>query len=304
VDVLGEVLGALALRSQLYFRAELAAPFAVAVPAEPDVIRFHVVARGACHVALASGEATELCAGDLVLVPHGAAHAVADAPGRAPTPLPDAIARSGFDGSAALRHGGDGAVSVLVCGHFAFGAGELHPILASLPPLLVLRGEGSASWAWVEAVVRHIEHETGTPHIGSDAVVRRLSEILLVEVLRAHAAANGDSALAALADPHLGRALAAIHAEPHAAWTLDALARRAGHSRTVFVERFRARLGMTPMQYLQAWRMRTARRLLAHSERSVGEVARRVGYASESAFHRAFRDHFGAAPGAMREPAS
>ena len=297
------MLGALDLRSQLYFRAELTTPFAVAVPAEPDVIRFHVVARGTCHIALDSGEAEQLHAGDLVLVPRGVAHLLADAPARDPVPLGHALAVSGFDGSGPLRAGGGGATSVLVCGHFAFGAGELHPILVSLPPLLVLRGEGSAGWAWVEALVRRVEQEAAVLRVGSGAVARRISEILLIEVLRAHAAADDGSALAALTDPHLGRALTAIHAEPDAAWTLDALARCAGHSRTVFVERFRAHMGLAPMQYLQAWRMRMARRLLARADCSVSEVAHRVGYASDSAFHRAFREHFGVAPGALRERA-
>ena len=33
---------------------------------------------------------------------------------------------------------------------------------------------------------------------------------------------------------------------------------------------------------------------------TVAEVARRVGYASESAFNRAFREQFGAPPGRYR----
>lgn len=299
VDVLGEILNTLELSSQLYFRAELGAPFAIAVPAEPGVIRFHVVAHGPCHIALA-GDTVPLRPGDLVLVPHGSAHVLSDAPGRPATPLAEALESSRFDGAGPLRFGGDAAKSVLVCGHFAFGEAILHPLLASLPPMMLLRSDAGSGYAWIEQVVRSLEGEARNRRIGYVEVVRRLSEILLVEVLRAYADRGDLASLAILADPHLGRALAAMHAEPDRSWSLDELARIAGHSRTLFVERFRARMGVAPMKYLASWRMQRARRLLARPDGSVADVARRVGYASESAFNRCFREHFGASPGRFR----
>jgi AraC-like DNA-binding protein len=54
------------------------------------------------------------------------------------------------------------------------------------------------------------------------------------------------------------------------------------------------------MEYLAVWRMQKAARLLAQAELSVREVARRVGYVSESAFSRNFREQFGASPGRFR----
>jgi hypothetical protein len=46
---------------------------------------------------------------------------------------------------------------------------------------------------------------------------------------------------------------------------------------------------MGQMQYLAAWRMHLARRLLSESPLGLGEIAARVGYDSEAAFNRAFR---------------
>lgn len=300
VDVLGEVLTTLELSSQVYFRAELSRPFAIAVPEQRDVIRFHVAAESPCSIGLPGQEPVTLAPGDLALVPHGAPHVLADDPERPARPLPAVLDESGFDGVGPLVFGGGGARTVLVCGHFAFADPFLHPLLATMPPLLHLRAAEDGSYEWVEHVVRRIEREARSRALGSLEVVRRLSEILLIEVLRAHAGRGDVGALAALADPQLGRALQAIHAEPAADWSLDALARIAGQSRTLFVERFRERLGTSPMRYLARWRLLQARRLLARSELSVAEVAQRVGYTSESAFHRAFREHFGAPPGRLR----
>jgi AraC-like DNA-binding protein len=300
VDVLGEVLSTLELSSQLYFRAELSAPFAIGVPEERGVIRFHVATGEPCWIVLPGREPVRLAPGDLALVPHGAAHVLADDPERAPRPLAAVLDEAGFDGCGPLVHGGDGARTVLVCGHFAFSEALLHPIVASLPPLLHHPGGAAAHHGWIEPVLHHLEHELRSRRAGHVEVVRRLSEILLIEVLRAHVERAGRVALSALADPSLGRALAALHGRPEADWSLESLARIAGQSRSLFAERFRERMGTTPMKYLAAWRMQMARRLLERPGACIGEVARRVGYASESAFHRSFRDHFGMPPGAWR----
>lgn len=303
VDVLGEVLAVLELSSQLYFRAELSRPFAIGVPEQKGVIRFHVAAEEACTIAVRGHEPVTFAPGDLVLVPHGSAHVLADDPERPARPLSSVLDESNFDGTGPLVFGGGGARTVLVCGHFAFADILLHPLVAGLPPLLHLRAQAGSSYEWMEQVVRRMEREVRARPIGYLEVVRRLSEILLVELLRAQADRGDLGALTALADPQLGRALQAMHAEPEADWSLDALARLAGHSRTRFVERFRERVGTTPMKYLVTWRLLKARRLLARADYSVAEVARRVGYASESAFNRAFREHFGAPPGRFRRAA-
>ena len=102
------------------------------------------------------------------------------------------------------------------------------------------------------------------------------------------------------ADPHIGRALAAMHADPTRAWTVELLAREAGLSRSGFANRFSAMLGITPMDYLKRWRMQIARALLATQGASVAEAAEQAGYRSEAAFSRAFKSETGYAPSAYR----
>ena len=54
------------------------------------------------------------------------------------------------------------------------------------------------------------------------------------------------------------------------------------------------------MAYLARWRIRLATNLLEDERLSIAEVAARVGYESESAFHRAFKREMEIPPAAMR----
>jgi AraC-like DNA-binding protein len=82
--------------------------------------------------------------------------------------------------------------------------------------------------------------------------------------------------------------------------TLDGLAREVRMSRSSFAERFTEFVGLPPMTYLARWRIQAASRLLRTSAMSVGEVAAAVGYQSESAFSRVFKQRVGRAPSAWR----
>jgi AraC-like DNA-binding protein len=109
--------------------------------------------------------------------------------------------------------------------------------------------------------------------------------------------------LAGVADPQIGRALAAVHAELDRDWTVQDLARVATMSRSAFAARFREVVGRSPAGYLAAVRMDAALDLLRRTELTVGDVAARLGYGSEAGFSRAFRRHTGAPPGQWRHGA-
>ena len=135
-------------------------------------------------------------------------------------------------------------------------------------------------------------------------MLARVSELLFVESVRRHLATvapDGTGWLAGLRDPIVGRALAALHARPRHAWTVDELARESASSRSVLAERFARYLGVAPMQYLAQWRMQLASSLLLDGQATVADVAYRVGYGSEAAFSRAFKKLVGRSPKAWRE---
>ncbi|MQY37612.1 RCS-specific HTH-type transcriptional activator RclR [Streptomyces sp. RB17] len=92
-----------------------------------------------------------------------------------------------------------------------------------------------------------------------------------------------------------------MHADPAHPWQLEELARAAAMSRTTFAVRFRQAAGVPPLTYLQNWRMSLAARALRQDAVPVAELARSVGYSSESAFSNAFKRTVGVAPRRYRE---
>jgi AraC-like DNA-binding protein len=263
------------------------------------------VVRGSTWVrVIGLDEPMHLESGDLVLVPHGAEHVLADTPDTPCRTVDEVVRLAGFTGRGALVHGGDdnGAPTRLVCGHFAFDDGVDHPLLDQLPPAIVVRWDETVRDSPLEDAFRFIAREAQESRPGHEAVVQRLSEVLFVQALRQWAAqaAPDRGMLAALADARLANALAAIHAEPGARWTLESLGRRAAMGRTAFAERFRDVVGTTPLQYLTFWRVQQAKRLLMETQLSLGQIADRVGYESGASLSRVFRRNTGASPGAYR----
>lgn len=301
-DVLSEVLDTLELESSLYFRAELSAPFSIAVPENRRVIRFHIATSGPCVIRVADGPAITFGPGDLVLLPHGLEHTLSDSAASETHSLTEVVDSSGFDGEGPLVYGGGGEKTTLVCGHLAFSTDVTHPFIETLPMLLHLRRQEGPDYSWIERMLAFTEHESRTKPRGWQGVVERLSQILFLYVLRAHLDESPDSvgAVAALADTRLSAALQSIHSAPATDWSLDTLAQKAGMSRSAFVRRFASAVGMAPMKYLTQWRLSRARHLLVHTDASAGEIGALVGYASEAAFNRAFRDRFEAPPVAFR----
>jgi AraC-like DNA-binding protein len=94
--------------------------------------------------------------------------------------------------------------------------------------------------------------------------------------------------LGALQDPKIGRAIIQIHRDPAHAWTVAALAREAGMSRSAFAARFTELVGEPAMQYVTRWRMYEAVDLLSEEDATVAELTSRLGYRSEAAFSCAF----------------
>jgi len=183
-----------------------------------------------------------------------------------------------------LPHGPEGVD--LVCATVEFGALMQNPLTQAVPPVVVLPlcRDGALSDA-LDLLFR----EAASIHCGRQAVLDRLSEVVIVLLLRHLMDQNlvSSGLLAGLADPRLARAINAMHAHPARAWTLDDLAREAGMSRARFALRFRSTVGQTSGKYLGDWRISLAQSLLRKGK-PVKVVASEVGYESASALARAF----------------
>lgn len=308
MDVLSDILGTLRLRGTLYFSTDFRRPWGLRVPAYRRVARFHLVVRGTCWVRVeGKADPVELESGDLVLIPHGAEHVLADTPDTPCRTMEEVVRAAGFTGRGALVIEGEdgGGPTRMVCGHFEFDEGLDHPLIAQLPPALVIRWEEAVRDSPLEDVFRFIARELQEGRPGHDAVIGRLSEVLFVQAVRfwADRVEPEHGMLAALSDPRLSGALTAMHANPAAKWTLESLGREAALSRTSFAERFREVVGETPLRYLTRWRVQLASRLLAESRYSLERVAAEVGYESAASLSRVFRKETGTSPGAWRRTA-
>lgn len=307
LDVLSDILTRLSLRGTLYFRTSFTEPWGVRVPAFCNVARFHFAHRGEAMVRVAGVPLpVHLAQGDLIVIPHGAAHVLScrhTGPDDA-LPLDDVLSRSGFPGHGTLVWGGEETPrdTQLICGHFALAEGSRHLLFERLPPFIHLRGYGVEAGPWLEATLKVIGAEAGGTRLGGDLIALKMSEAIFAQAIRAHieTAATEDCGVAGFADPHLARALTAFHRAPTGDWTVASLAREAGLSRTGFAERFSNRLGVTPMAYVTSWHMQIAREALAERGLSVTEAAEASGYASESAFSRVFKKEIGVPPATFR----
>ena len=307
VDALTDILKTVHLEGSLYYRSELTAPWGMSVP-ESTAAQFHVVRRGRCYLSIPdeTREPLSMESGDLVLLSHGPRHALADSPATHPIPITDILSQVGRtfeDCHMPLRYGGPGAETHLICGYFEFESGHVHPLLAALPNLIVIRGEGGRPLPWLESILDLLSIEVDSRRPGTETVVNRLTETMLIQILRAYlATASEESAswLQGLKDPQIGQALGIIHRQPDESWTIDSLASTVGMSRSGFADRFRSLIGEPPMQYLTKWRMELAATHLRRSRRSLSEIAGMVGYQAEPAFSRVFKKLWGTSPGAYR----
>lgn len=182
----------------------------------------------------------------------------------------------------------------MACANLRFEGGAHNPISSALPDVICLP---LAEVYGAQEVLSLLFEEAFTQRCGRTALVNRLFEVVMIQVLRQlmETGAVKGGMLAGLSHPRLRNAIVAMHEAPAKDWTLDALADVAGMSRTVFANAFRDALGVTPGQYLQAWRVGLAQQALLHGK-PLKVVAGDVGYGSEAALSRAFKAQLGASP--------
>jgi AraC-like DNA-binding protein len=187
---------------------------------------------------------------------------------------------------------------VLLAGRIALDRAN-EALFAGVLPSRILVRASSPRAAGLRALVEQLLDEQTSALPGSRVASEKIAELLFVQVLRAHLAtadALPPGWLAAVTDTRIIRALRLMHEEPGRAWTLDALAKAAGMSRTRFAVHFRAVAGLAPLAYLGAWRMRLAQRVLLEEDTPVRALADTLGYGSESAFSHAFKRITGLSP--------
>jgi AraC-like DNA-binding protein len=277
------------------------------LPGADHLIAYHVVTSGRCFARMLGAEAIPLEAGEVVVFAHGDPHVMSSGPGMtAEQPSADVLDIA-FAGQMPFHinyaDGGSGSTN-LVCGYLACDSRPFNPLLDSLPPIIKAGDPRSGDGGLLAQFIRLAVVEVAEKRTGGNAVLTKLSELMFIDVLRQFITTlppQKTGWLAALRDPSIMRALTLIHDDPAHDWTLEALARQCGMSRTAFAARFAEVLGMPPMQYIARWRMQVASELLSGGRDNLAGIAERIGYESEAAFSRAFKKIVGVAPSAWRQ---
>ena len=196
------------------------------------------------------------------------------------------------------KSGADRVVTRFIAGHFTFDAAGAE-LLARLMAPTILIHPGQVAAERLGVLLELLKEEANAERAGGAEVVKRLLEVLLVEVLRSPGAGLDTAQpglVAGLADPRIGRALNLLHDDVVRRWTVGELAREVGMSRSIFAARFNAVVGSPPMDYLATWRMLLAKQALLARDVPMPDIAELAGYQSVSAFSTAFRRSTGGSP--------
>lgn len=286
-DAFSEVLQLLKLDVTIYHNAKVCGNWRID---EHNVgaTCFHIVTEGHCSLNVPGYFSGVLECGDLVIFPRELTHYM--------QPI---AALSGeqrhLDYNAAESIEGTG----LLCGEVCFQHKGYRYLLDALPPVFIIRCHESVGWlkSLLDMIVLE-NHQSGS---ASKVILNRLSELLFTYAVRQHLTASPKEVgfLALYGHPRLVNAVNAVHQAPDKNWTLEKLAKEAASSRSSFAETFKKVSGWTVGQYLNWWRMQLAWSLLSKGS-SVSQVAAKVGYKSESAFSRAFKNEFLISAGKVR----
>ncbi len=303
VPPINEALRFVQMSGIFYCPSNLTEPWGLTLPAMDNCMWFHVVTEGECTVEVDGSEPRTVGTGDLILVPHGLGHR-AWGKEEAPTPLVFDLPHEYFgEHYAVMTHGGGGDPAHIVCGGIRFEHPAARHLIDSLPSLIHIEANRSVRSDWIRSTLELLAEETRNPRPGSEAVISRLCDIVIIQAIRSWIDTNRAAQtgwLGALQDEQVGAAIGRIHADPSHPWTVALLADEAAMSRSAFAARFTDLVGESAMKYVTRWRMHLALDILRETDRTIASVAKEVGYDSEAAFSRAFKRVIGSTPRAAR----
>lgn len=294
MDPLSDVLSLLKPRSYISGGFQMDGDVAVQFP-NHEGIKCYAMIAGECWLSVEGvEEPVRVTAGDCFLLPRGLPFRLATDLSLSPVDFQVLRATWKKDGAAVGR---EDCERYVVGGHFVLTGSHAGILLRSLPPIVHIRKESDKeAMRWS---LERMKEELRDPQPGGSLIAQQLAYMMLIQALRLHLADGGRGSvgwLFALADRQMGAAIACMHDDPGNGWTLKTLAERVGMSRSVFAQRFKEMVGITPMEYLTRWRMLLAGDRLKCTGDSLAAIASSLGYESESAFGKAFRRVMGCSP--------
>jgi AraC family transcriptional activator of mtrCDE len=314
MDWLSRLFELIPVQGRVDLRCLYGAPWRIEQgPAATGEMPYHAVVAGTAILEdPGRGPQRRLLPGDVLLLPQGDFHVLHDGAGTAPDPAHN----RGALNVTFSENTGTGERLDLLCGHFAFAAPHHRLLQGYLPRVLVVRtaergapADTSAlqpsTGAQLAGLVSLMRIESAADNLGGRAMLNALSTAMFTLILRLSSeAGDAPHGLLALAGyPRLAPALAALFREPARPWSLPELAKLCNMSRATLARHFHEKLGKSASDLLTDIRMTLAANELKKSSASTAAVAETVGYHSEAAFQRVFKQRMGMTPARWRRAA-
>lgn len=295
MDVLNDLLDTFRIQSRVFHNGQYCGNWNID-NSGANKASFHIVTHGNCELLLQNGERHEglLKTGDLVLFPRDLEHQLTNDI-HTTIALNTVPSRSFAEG---LRSDGTG----LVCGHLEFEHTYNNVLFDLLPNYVVVNCRKSPWDEQLRPVLEVVIAESRSELPGTQVTLNRLTEVIFMILIREYIdkgfAKNGLAA--AMQDQRMSNVLQAIHSAPTKEWSVETLAKIAFMSRSAFAKKFKDLMGLSPLAYVQRWRMHNAYRWLRDEKITITNAALRTGYATEAAFSKAFKREIGKSPSKVK----
>lgn len=294
-NLIGDILSTVKFNSAVYFKHGFCSPWGMDIP-KGNLSQFHLVSSGSCLLIFGK-KTTHLEKGDIVILPDGAPHQIKD--------HNDSICKPGqkvvtniLNGKKPFR--GKTESTQLICGHYEMDQEVSHPVFEKLPKCIVIKSSEYGRFDLIYSIFELLVEEMNLKKAGYETVSLRLAEILFISIIRHYYLNQSKDQLNLFKDELVFNAIDLIHKKLGEEWSIEKLARQAGVSRTLFIDRFKKAVGEPPMKYVANWRLTKAKFLLKNTSLPLAQISEQIGYLSETSFNRAFKHKYNISPGKFR----
>src|SRR6516164_4196437 len=214
----------------VYGRMELTAPWGLRFD-KGEYACFGSVARGNAWLSVdGQSQPTAMAGGDcFCLFAQSHEHTLRDDPGTSAANMQD-VARTKCAG--VIRHGGGGASTTILGGKFSFDKANSQPLMDLLPLFIHVRNDRVQALP-LQQSLQLFAAEAAQSCLGSYLVLKRLADILLLQLIREYVSSSTcreTGWLRALSDSRIGGVLRSMHEQIEQPWTVGGLASAAGMS--------------------------------------------------------------------------
>ncbi|CAH9049802.1 HTH-type transcriptional activator RhaR [Pseudoalteromonas sp. CIP111854] len=288
-DPLSLFISHLKPKCEVFSHVKLKAPWGIEEQQQSSCC-FSFIKKGQCVVELSSGEAVQLSAGQLLLLPYGSAHKIMSESAVACQSIEQLFLGKPRADIENMVIGGQGESCSVMCGSFTFLPLQYRPCTqlgGALPEILVIEVPVSSK---LEVIVSCLYEENKCSTPGGHLARTRWLELLLIEVLRGLDAKVFDLGwLTALQDRFLASVMLAIQSNLNKDWSVEELAKVAALSKSSLTNRFKRTTGLPPLIFLRQWRCLVAANLLISSNDPLKLIAASCGFQSDDVLIRNFR---------------